>query len=466
MKSLALAPAAERLLEKTFSTAVARARSLQRTVLATASFEIPPLHPLEVLRKWDDDVTPWLFWQCKDTGASFLAWARALELQAQGEHRFSEIDKQWRALCAEACTDGPIPPRLCGGFRFDTASQREDHWLPFADASLMVGSIVFLQQEGKHYMLCQHMVSEADNASQLTSHFAERYLHSVSSCSPSPVSATNVETLNAHNRDRGDWEQKVRDAICTIQEDVIQKVVLARSQILPPRDRHAADVLAALLRRQEGAFVYGCRRGNCYFVGASPERLVRLEDQIVSTQALAGTAARSNHPSEDARLAHQLLHSEKDLQEHRIVVEQIRSALIKCCENLSVPERPVITRLNRLQHLNTPISGRASRSSSILELAQQLHPTPAVAGYPKTKALEYIRTHEQQDRGWYAAPLGWIDAHNEGDFLVALRCALFTPHGSHLYAGCGIVQDSNPGKEFEETNIKLWAMLNALESKC
>ena len=216
----------------------------------------------------------------------------------------------------------------------------------------------------------------------------------------------------------------------------------------------------------DDTFVYGCKRGNELLIGASPERLVRLDSGTLTTQALAGTTRRSQDSTEDAALAEQLMSSEKERKEHSIVVEQIQKVLSTCCEHLKVPKEPVIRRVKQVQHLDTPISGRVLAPVGILDLVKELHPTPAVAGVPQIDAVNYIRAHENQDRGWYAAPLGWVDSSLEGDFLVALRCALLTTTESYLFAGCGIVEDSEPEREYEETNVKMWSMLNALSQFC
>ncbi len=167
---------------------------------------------------------------------------------------------------------------------------------------------------------------------------------------------------------------------------------------------------------------------------------------------------------EDARLGQALLDSAKDRHEHQLVVEAIRTALEPFSEVLEIPDAPGLKRLARVQHLNTPIRARLADAGGILRLLQALHPTPAVGGYPRSAALDYIRQHEGMDRGWYAAPLGWLDGEGNGDFLVALRSALLTPGRGYLFAGCGLVGDSEPAHEYRETCLKLSAMREALSA--
>ncbi len=158
----------------------------------------------------------------------------------------------------------------------------------------------------------------------------------------------------------------------------------------------------------------------------------------------------------------ELLHSEKNRQEHEIVASMLKLALADLCSELWVADVPELFQLHNLQHLKTPIIGELLPGRSILDAIAVLHPTPAVGGFPRDAALTEIRNHEQLDRGWYAGLVGWLDLDGNGEFAVALRSALVDGNSATLFAGCGIVADSLPASEFAESRLKLAVMLRAL----
>jgi len=202
--------------------------------------------------------------------------------------------------------------------------------------------------------------------------------------------------------------------------------------------------------------------GSGTFLGATPETLVAVNGMEVSTHALAGTIRRGATESEDAQLARELFESTKDRHEHRVVVDAIVETLRPVCTELNVSEVPRPIRLSQVQHLATPIVGRLKQEINVLSLARQLHPTPAVGGWPRPKAAQYLDTFEPTRRGWYAAPIGWLDAQSDGVLGVAIRSALVTPQLTRAWVGAGIVAASNPEKEWRETDLKLRTIASGL----
>jgi menaquinone-specific isochorismate synthase len=178
--------------------------------------------------------------------------------------------------------------------------------------------------------------------------------------------------------------------------------------------------------------------------------------------ALAGSAPRGVTDEEDQRFGAELLHSAKNQGEHQFVVTTIRDALSSLCSRVWVAHAPRLLKLKNIQHLETPIMGNLLPGHSILETIENLHPTPAVGGYPRTPALAALREDEQLDRGWYAGPIGWIGTGGNGEFAVALRSGLVEGNQATLFAGCGIVADSDPESEYQESCLKLQVMLRGL----
>ena len=269
------------------------------------------------------------------------------------------------------------------------------------------------------------------------------------------------------NDQTGPWERQVRGIVQAIRQGAVQKVVLARELHLRAPDDFDVDVA---LRRLAGASghctLFAMHIGSACMIGATPERLVRLQGRTVQVDCLAGSTARGDSEPADRRLGEALLHSDKERREHGLVVRALREALASHCLSLRVPDdAPRLLRLPDVQHLHTPLQGALPADSSILDLAARLHPTPGVGGVPRPEALNLIREQEPLGRGWYAGPIGWTDAHGGGEFVVGIRSALVRGSEAWLYAGCGIVAGSDPRSEYEESCLKLRPMLAALTEK-
>jgi salicylate biosynthesis isochorismate synthase/menaquinone-specific isochorismate synthase len=208
--------------------------------------------------------------------------------------------------------------------------------------------------------------------------------------------------------------------------------------------------------------VFAVGRGDAAFIAASPELLVRREGQRASTVALAGSTRRSADPAVDDHLGEQLLRSDKDREENAIVARRIARTLTPHSVWVTAAPEPVVVRVANIQHLARPIRAQLTAPIDAVELAGVLHPTPAVGGEPHDAAAPLIPALEGFDRGWYAGPVGWTDASGDGEFSVALRCALLRGPLARCYAGSGIVRDSEPAAELAETEVKLGALLPVL----
>lgn len=256
-----------------------------------------------------------------------------------------------------------------------------------------------------------------------------------------------------------------RDSVLTPIRDRIRagefsKVVLARELVL--RCDQPIDIESVLRRLHEGyrgAAIFGVDG----FIGASPELLVSRSDDVVRAHPLAGTAPRSSDPAIDAGLAAGLAASTKDQGEHRITIDWLLDNLLPFCSYVDAEPEPTIMTLANVHHLATWVEGRLSApAASVLELVAALHPTPAVGGDPQQDALAAIGADEPGDRGRYAGPTGWVDAAGNGEFVVAIRSGHISDRRANLWAGVGVVADSDPRAELDETRSKFQAMLGAL----
>jgi isochorismate synthase len=254
-----------------------------------------------------------------------------------------------------------------------------------------------------------------------------------------------------------DWCARVAEAA---KAEGFTKVVLAREVWV-----HAGQPIdrLAVLRRLRAAYP------GCYLVsldglvGASPELLVSRSGDAVRSHPMAGTAPRGGDPTTDQRLAASLIASTKDREEHQITIDMVYDTLLPWCSYVDYESEPSVVPVANVQHLATLVEGRLSRPApSVLELVAALHPTPAVAGWPRDPAVAWIEAHEGFDRGRYAGTFGWVDAQGNGTWAVGIRCAEITGPDARVFAGNGIVADSDPQIELAETQAKLQALLSAI----
>ena len=259
------------------------------------------------------------------------------------------------------------------------------------------------------------------------------------------------------------YESAVARGVEQIRAGAFDKIVLAREvEVHAPAEHDAGAVFSVLREAFPSCSVFCAGRGDAAFIAASPELLVRRDGLRASSIGLAGSTRRSADPSVDAHLGEQLLQSPKDRGEQDIVVQRIARTLRPHAVWVTAAPEPVIVKVANIQHLATPIRAQLATPVPAVELAGLLHPTPAVGGEPLPAAAPMIPALEGLDRGWYAGPVGWTDGNEDGEFCVALRCALLRGRVARCYAGVGVVADSDPAAELAETEIKLQALLPVL----
>jgi len=273
---------------------------------------------------------------------------------------------------------------------------------------------------------------------------------------PHPTGSVRIASASPPER----FESSVAAAVERIDGGELDKVVLAREVVVEAPQAHDPGALFGALRELfPSCFCFCCGSPEGAFVGASPELLVRRTGSGAATVGLAGSTRRSADPSVDDHLGEQLRQSAKDRSEHEIVVRRIERTLRPYSVWVQAAPEPDLIKVANIQHLGTPIHAQLAEPRSAVELAGHLHPTPAVGGEPRERALRAITELEGLDRGWYAGPVGWMDAAEDGEFCVALRSALLRDRTAHLYAGAGIVAASDPAAELAETEVKLGALL-------
>ncbi|HWD63599.1 MAG TPA: isochorismate synthase [Solirubrobacteraceae bacterium] len=392
----------------------------------------------------------------------------AKEITADGPNRFKTLAERWRDLVREALADEVVGPpgvgvTAVGGFAFAANGGRGHRWTGFPSASLTVPEVSLARRAGETWITLNALVAPDDTV-QDVQHRIERRLEELHSrplplLDPDPLGRFRVSSPipPAH------YEESVVRAVERIKAGELEKIVLAREvEVQAPAPYDPAAILGVLREGFPSCYIYAMGRGGRTFLGASPELLVRREGSRATSVALAGSTGRSADPAVDDHLGERLMRSDKDRHENAIVARRIARALAPHSVWVTVAPDPAVIRVANIQHLAAPIRAQLASPMSAVELAGVLHPTPAVGGEPWKVAEPLIPALEGFDRGWYAGPVGWVDQTGDGEFCVALRCALLNGPEATCFAGCGIVADSNPVAELAETETKLQALLPIL----
>jgi isochorismate synthase len=382
--------------------------------------------------------------------------------------RFHQVAAAWRRLAAEAVADAPDGPPgaglvAVGGFAFAPDGGHAPHWEGFAAADLIVPEVALARRGDDVRLTVAALAAPDDVPEELAARLSERVAALRNAplplLDPAPAGRFKIASVAPPEH----YEAAVARAVERIRGGELEKIVLAREVVVhAPAPHDAAAVFGVLRAGFESCYVFCAGRGDAAFVAASPELLIRRDGQRAQTVALAGSTRRSADPAVDAHLGEQLLRSDKDREEQAIVVRRIARALRPHAVWVAAPDEPAIVKVANIQHLATPIRAQLTEPLGAIELAALLHPTPAVGGEPHGVAAPLIPALEGLDRGWYAGAVGWTDANDDGEFCVALRCALLRGAQARLYAGVGVVRDSDPASELNETEIKLGALLPVL----
>lgn len=432
-----------------------------RTVIVTVP--VPLAHPEALLRR-PDRSAGFLWVPPSDLGSPALAFAGAgavHRIDLAGPGRFGELrrraDELWRRIVTPATPgcDGPRP-RLFGGLAFDVGAASREPWSELGDGCFVLPRFLYARRGDAAFLSLaaegRELVRPAARdrlIDELEAAVVELELDAVGPGKLPPIAVVEPSSNG--------WTEEIEAIREAIAAGRFQKIVAARRsrvEFTAPLD--TVDVLVRLARGLRASTRFAFCRERSAFLGATPERLIARRGLEIETEALAGSIATG------AEHAVQLLASGKDQREHQLVVEAIVRRLEPLCSRFVAAPEPRVRELREVLHLHTPIQGTLAAPRHVLELVERLHPTPAVGGVPTAEAMRWIAEHEPDERGWYAAPVGWFDAAGDGEFAVALRSCVLSGREAYLYAGAGIVRDSDPELEHRETELKKQALLRAL----
>ena len=413
-----------------------------------------------------------LFEQPDRDGYAVCGLGQAAAISRRGTGRFGESARACQELAArtfggDPASDPQRPPGagpvFVGGFAFAPDGGQTPEWSSLSPAQLVLPELS-LSRQGDHARLTVNLAVDGDEAAEalldrVRARVAELEPATMPLLDPDPVERARVAGAAPPSH----YEEAVRRAVECIRRGELEKVVLAREvRVHATAEIDPAPVFDALRAVFPACYCYCVGSPELAFLGASPELLLRRDGARAQTVALAGSARRSADPAVDAHLGEQLVQSPKNRAEHEIVARRIERTLDPVSLWVTAAEEPVLVQVHNVQHLATPIRAQLAEPVPAVELAGMLHPTPAVGGEPREAAQPLIPALEGLDRGWYAGAVGWTDLAEDGEFCVALRCALLRGSVAHLYAGCGIVADSEPAEELAESEVKLQALLPLL----
>jgi isochorismate synthase len=465
----------ERRLHASLEAGRRRASQEHRAVVASTVLRIPACDPLAFFERGAALSGDRLLFMHPSDGYALAGVGAAWTLSVDGTALFERANRAWQELFRGAVVDAPadaagVGPLAMGGFAFDPLRPATELWEGFPDGLLVVPRYLLTCMGGDTWLTVTTVLQpDGDAARSLGAllHDCQTLLAEDTARATEPEQARGDgstgqpvvrNALPAHQ-----WKAVVRELAHEMQESDLEKVVLARECLVHAAQPFApSSVLERLCATYPSCFVFAVARGSRTFLGATPERLVRLRAGEVQAMCLAGSIARGATPEEDLLLGERLLASAKDREEHAVVVRALAGGLAEVCTHVAPIEAPELLKVSNVQHLLTTVSGRAGAGRTVLDMVGNLHPTPAVGGYPREAALRLIREREGMDRGWYAGPIGWLDTRGDGEFAVALRSALVHGSDASLFAGCGIVAGSDPDGEYDESCLKLRPMLAAL----
>ena len=439
-----------------------------RAKLVSISIAVDALDPLAVLESIFEPGEPHFYAERPDIGSAIAGAETAAAFESTGPGRFEAVQRWIDGMLQDTIAVGDVSapfggPHFFTGFAFADEVEAGE---PFAAARVFVPRWQVARAGAVTTAVANFLVPPDADLNALAERVwrAHRKFGGFRYRETLPTEPS-VEAI-FQVREAGDYRAVVAKAVARIEAGEFTKIVLARAQeFASDQPLHPLRVLNGLRQRFPDCYAFSLANGRGQsFIGASPERLVRVSKGVLETEALAGSIRRGAGASEDAALAGTLLRSEKDRREHQHVLAAITARL----EHLGLaPEyaaEPGLRRLANVQHLHTPIRAALPENVRLLAVLAALHPTPAVGGAPLAAAVAAIRGLENFPRGLYAGAIGWSNARGGGEFFVGLRSALVDGGMARVYAGAGIVAGSTPEKEFAETELKFKAMLEALRN--
>lgn len=442
-----------------------------RKILVSLVKKINWIDPVAFYQAGNEDfVGKRFYWQGQSDDFKMVGLGITEKIKIEGAaDRIQKVRDSWSKILKNMVRTGVNDqegsgPVLFGGFSFDPNGKTTGLWKNFDSGLFYLPTFLLTVSRGQAYLTVNAFHFSGESLETLVSKMEEKADEILTKCQLVDYSTPKTEWLNIKKQGSEKWIELVNWAVKDLKAGVIDKVVLARTlELISDHRPDIGRVLHRLQAHQTGNFIFSMEVENDCFIGATPERLVRKQNNRLFSACLAGSIDRGRDPQEDDKLGWELMHDRKNRLEHNYVVSTVKNKLKMVCEHLNIPDQPILMKNKHIQHLYTPVEGTCAAGVSIFDIVAGLHPTPALGGLPRNVAIKWIRENEPFERGLYASPIGWSDSNGNGEFAVGIRSALVSGKKTTLFAGCGVVRESIPEKEYEETAIKFRPMLDGLE---
>ena len=391
----------------------------------------------------------------------------ALNITENGEKRFSVTDKkirEWKEKFHSnwAQFNGIVFPLFLGSIKF-AVEHADNDWSDFNDSTWFVPEVLLFKTKEQRFLLFNFVYSSEFPKSIIINKFTsklEKLFNNNFQPKEKPASKI-LHSLGSSPKDKKKWKNLVVEALEKISEKEVNKIVLSRRvDLLLTEEPDFYTILKRLRKDYGDTYLFINHHGKSSFFGATPERLAKFTEGKIEIDALAGSAPRGKNDTEDLIIENNLLSDKKNLNEHNFVIDHIRSSITNFTKDFTILPNNKIRKLANIQHLWTKISAKLNDNSSMMLLLKELFPTPAVCGIPKDTALQLIKKLEGYKRGLYSGTVGWFNFNNEGEFVIGIRSALSLNNKLIAFAGCGIVENSDPELEYQETELKLKTILS------
>lgn len=438
-----------------------------REQIASHTLEIEAFDPVVIFEKMKKFNKNRIFWSDPTEDFYIVGMGEAVEI-SRDKSRFETTKEQWSYYVENAFISNKYKEPgtglfALGGFSFDPKKESTELWDEYDQSQFTIPEYSCTKVNGKYYFTSTLIATDFETAfEQDTRRWdTQEQLLTDSVEVPSQAKVQSKDDVNPEQ-----WLASVKQAIKELKTKESNKIVLARELRLKlDKKVEIAPYLKSLLDMQTNSFVFAFEKGEDCFIGASPERLVKVSGNRMLSTCLAGTAPRGQTKEDDEKIKQDLFHDQKNRNEHQHVVQFIHDNIKGYCSEVDIPDEPVVYPLKNLHHLYTPVKATLKEDVDIFDIIKQLHPTPALGGTPQEDSLQFIRDNESLDRGWYGAPIGWLDSNQNAEFAVAIRSGLIHDDEISLFAGCGIMKDSDAELEYEETKTKFLTMLSVLEEQ-
>lgn len=412
------------------------------------------------------------YWNQPWQKIEFLAVGNVKSITANGFERTSLTEEQFKQLFPDFISNhAEFPdvtfPVFMGGLKF-APDLNKNLWDDYEDSDWFIPEFVIYSADEDCYVIYNTFTGNFDREAQIDK--LKEFLGKLQNLNGNqfPVVSKIIST-HSNEDDKNEkeiWINNIESALNTIRQSDLHKVVLARKVTTEISGFLSFDdVVTKLSNKYPDCYTFLYKSGASFFFGASPEKLVKFNGGWIESDALAGSAPRGSNENEDKRIAEELLSSAKNLTEQKAVTEFIARSFSYFSDEIIYPENPVIKKLPNIQHLFTPVKAKLKEEKTIFKIIHEIHPTPAICGTPLMKAFQKITELEEFERGLYSGTVGWFNFNCIGEFAVAIRSGLLKENKIYAFAGCGIVEGSDPAVEYEETRLKLQPILSLFKDE-